>query len=1070
MSEMNAKGPVAWMAQNGVAANLLMIFLLVAGLFSMSSIVQEVFPEFSMDTIQISVQYPGATPVEIEESIVQRIEERIKAVEGVKEITAVASENVGAVTAEVTIDAEVSRVLDDIKAEVDRIITFPDETERPEVREITNRQSAIRIALYGDVSERALKEVAYQVEEALAALPEITYVETSGIRNYEISIDVPNEILQAYGLALRDIAMAVRQGSMDLPAGNIRTSAKEVRVRTLGQNYNQQDFEDIVVLSQPDGTKIRLGQIARVHDGFEETQLITRYNGQRAAFIEVFRTSDERVLEVVAAAQQYIDENLRTTLPEGIHIETWEDSAQNLRDRMELLGKNARIGLLLVVLALALFLNIRLAFWTAVGIGISFIAAFSIMQFFGVTINLMSLFAFILAIGIVVDDAIVVGENIYAARERGATGLEAAIEGARRITRPVIFAVCTTVAAFIPLLFVPGMMGKIFTAVPIVVISVLVLSLIESLLILPNHLSHLPPPGHKTKNPIIRAIEIVQEKVDVGMKRFTNGPLRRGLKFSTNNPGIIIASSIAMIVLSVALVAGGYIRIAFFPEIEADIVTATLEMPEGTSITETRRIADRIEMGGRAASEKIQKTMAEGDPQLVTAIYTIVGQRVQQSGPHEGGSNALQANVANVQFRLLPGEERTIPADEFANAWRDEVGPIGEAKVLNFKSELMNFGAPVAVEVSHPNPEVLDVISQKVMAEMALFDGIFDIESDQSEGTQEIQLTLKPAARSLGLTLDGLAREVRAGFFGEEALRVQRGREDVRVYVRLPQDERNAVADLESYRVPIANGSEVPLGHVANVSFGSAPATINRKDSKRVVTLSADVNPQIVTGQEVSDALKNEILPRIQQDYPQMLYSFGGEQEEQAESMGALVNGFILALFAIYALLAIPFKSYTQPLIIMSAIPFGIIGAFLGHYLMGISVGILSMFGIIGLSGVVVNDGLVMIDFINELSRKGKPMQEAIIEGAMARFRPILLTSLTTFLGIAPIIFERSLQAQFLIPMAVSLGFGILFATSILMLLVPAMTMQQYRAITWFGKTFRGNKGVSLETSAEPAG
>ena len=1058
------------MAKNGVAANLLMIFLLVAGFFSLSTIVQEVFPEFSLDTIQISVQYPGATPEEIEESIVQRIEERIKAVDGVNKITASASENVGSVSAEINIDAEPSRVLDDIKAEVDRIISFPDQIERPEVREITNRQSALRIALYGDVSERALKEVAYRIETELASLPEITYVETSGVRSYEISIEVPNDVLQSYGLTLRDVARAVQQGSLDLPAGNIRTTMQEIRVRTLGQNYSQQDFEDIIVLSQQDGTQVQLGQIAAVKDGFEETQLVTRYNGQRAAFVEVFRTADERVLEVVAAAKKYIDETARPTMPAGIQIEVWEDGAQNLRDRMSLLTKNAIIGLLLVIVALALFLNLRLAFWTSVGIGISFIAAFTVMQFFGVTLNLMSLFAFILAIGIVVDDAIVVGENIYAYREKGMTGPKAAVEGARRVTRPVIFAVCTTAVAFIPLLFVPGIFGKIFTAVPIVVISVLALSLVESLLILPYHLSHLPTRDEKKSNAVVRWIERIQEKFSNALKRFTQGPLKKMLTFSTDNPGIIITASIGMVIVCFSLIIGGYLRIEFFPSIEADVVTASLEMPEGTSAAETQRIAERIEEGGRLAGAAIQSRLDDDAPELVTAIYTVVGQRAAGGGPGgSGGGPSLQSNVANIQFRLLPGEERTVSSDVFVNEWREKVGAVPEAKILNFRSDLISFGSPVSVEVSHPNPDVLKTITQKIMGELALFEGVFDIESDQSEGTREVQLQLKPEARSLGLTLDGLAREVRAGFFGEEALRIQRGREDVRVYIRLPQDERDTIADLERFRVAVGNGSEVPLGQVAFVSFGSAPASIQRKDGKRVVTLSADVNPEIVTGQEVTEQLQSNVLPALQQDYPQLQYAFGGEQEEQAESLGALSRGFILALVAIYALLAIPFKSYLQPLIIMSAIPFGIIGAFLGHFMLGISVGLLSMFGIIGLSGVVVNDGLVMIDFINELRSQGKSMQEAIIEGAQKRFRPILLTSVTTFLGIAPIIFERSLQAQFLIPMAVSLGFGILFATVILMSLVPAIAMQQYRVEQYFKRLFGGSKDATVPMGVEPA-
>lgn len=1048
METKNQRGPVAWMVRNGVAANLLMIFILAAGLFALGSIVQEVFPEFSLDQIQIQVEYRGATPEEIEESIVQRIEERIKAVEGVKEVTATASENVGIVSAELKRDAEVNKVLEDIKAEVDRIVSFPAEVERPEVQELTNRQSSYRIAFFGDVSERALKEVANRAEEGLSQLPEISYVETSGVRSYEISIEVPGDVLRAYGLTLQDISRLIRQGSLDLPAGNIRTQKQEIRVRTLGQNYTQQDFEDIVLISRPDGTEIRLGQIAEVRDGFEETQILTRYNGQRAAFVEVFRTSDERVLEVVAAAEAYLENQIKPSLPEGVQVQVWDNNAVVLRSRMDLLIKNAAIGLLLVILALTLFLNIRLAFWTAVGIGISFVGTLAVMQVLGVSINLMSLFGFILAIGIVVDDAIVVGENIYVERERGASGLDAAILGSTRITRPVTFAVFTTIVAFLPLLFVPGTMGKILGVIPVVVISVLVLSLVESLLILPYHLSHLPAHGQETRNRFMRGIERVQARVDRGLKRFVEGPLDKALRFSTRNPGVVIASGFALVILSFSLVAGGYIRIAFFPEIEGDVVTASLEMPEGTSIIQTRRVAELLEEAGRTVGDALQQDLPADAPPLVEAINTLVGQSVARGGPNPGGTS-LRSNIATVQFKLQEAEARPISSSVFEQRWREAVGQVPEARSLNFASSLLQFGSPVQVELSHPNPTTLKRITASLMDELGRFDGVFDIESDQSEGTQEVQLTLKPEARSLGLTLDGLAREVRAAFFGEEALRVQRGREDVRVYVRLPESERDAIADLEAFRVQMGNGVDVPLGHVAQVSFGAAPATIRRKDNRRIVTVTADVNPAVVTGQDVSDQLRDSIMPAMLENYPQMTYSFGGEQEEQSESFGALGRNFLLALMGIFTLLAIPFRSYTQPLIIMAAIPFGIIGAFIGHLLMGISVGLLSLFGIIGLSGVVVNDGLVMIDFINERRDNGVPMRQAIIEGAKVRFRPILLTSVTTFLGVTPIILETSLQAQFLIPMATSLGFGILFATGILMLLIPALAMVQHKALVW---------------------
>jgi multidrug efflux pump subunit AcrB len=1041
-------GPIEYMARNGVAANLLMVFLVAAGLISMTTIVQEVFPEFSLDAISISVVYPGATPEEVEESIVQKIEEAIESVEGIDEITATAAEGVGTVTAELELGVDVARVLDDVKSEVDQIQTFPDQVEEPDIRELTNRQSVLRIAFYGDVDERALKEWAYRVEDELSTLPSISYVETSGIRQYEVSIEVSREALRAYGLSLLDVARTVRASSLDLPAGSIEARDREVRVRTLGQNYTQQEFEDIVLVSRSDGTVLTLGDVATVRDGFEDTDLEARYNGQPAAFVEVFRTSDERVLEVTDAAYAYLEGPMEASLPAGIQWAVWEDDARILADRLGLLLKNAALGLSLVLLALTLFLNLRLAFWTAVGIGISFIGTLAVMYVLGLSINQMSLFAFILAVGIVVDDAIVVGENIFAEREKGTRPQQAAIRGARRIAVPVTFAILTTVTAFTPLLFVPGTLGKILAAIPIVVISVLVLSLVESLFILPYHLSHLPPPHQPAKNPVSRFFERIRDAVDARLRAFVDGPLDRALHFATRMPLVVVAAGIAVLLLAVALVPAGILRVQFFPPVEGDIVSATLEMPVGTPVQRTREAAERIEAAGRAARDSLSRDRDPDRPELVQAVYTLVGGQPAGGGPG-GGGVTTGAHLASIQFRLLEAEQRELSSATFEQAWREQLGSVPGVRSLSFSSDLFSAGAPVSVELSHPDPETLEAASRQVMDELQRFAGVFDIQSDQDQGMEEVQLRLRPAARTLGLTLDEVARQVRAAFFGEEALRVQRGREDVRVYVRLPESQRDAVSDVEDYRIRVPGGA-IPLAEVAAAGFGEAPSVIRRKEGRRVVTVTADVDPGVVTGQEVSSRLREEILPAVEADYPQLSYEFGGEQEEQQDSFGALGRGFMLALMVMYALLAVPFRSYIQPLVIMASVPFGIVGAMIGHLILGLPVGLLSLFGIIGLSGVVVNDSLVMMDFINELRLEGASMRDAIIEGAKRRFRPILLTSLTTFLGVAPLVLETSVQAQFLIPMAASLGFGILFATAILMLLVPALAWLEYEVTLWF--------------------
>lgn len=1062
-------GPIAFMARNGVASNLLLLLMLVAGYFSYTTIVQEVFPESSLDAISVSVTYPGATPEEIEESILLKVEEAVEAIEGVDQITSTASEGGGSVVVELELGTDIARALDEVKSEVDQIQTFPDEAEEPDIRELTTRQTVLRIALFGDVNERTLKETAYRLEDAASTLPEISYVETSAVRNYEIYADVPQSRLRALGLSLPQVAQTVGQSSLDSPAGAIETGTEEVRVRTIGQNYDQQDFENILVLTTQDGATLTLGDIADVQDGFEDADLITRFNGEPVAFVDIYRTSDERVLDIAAAAKTLIAEDF--DLPTGISYAIWEDQSELLEDRLELLLRNAALGLILVLAALTLFLDLRLAAWTAVGIGATFVGAIFILDWAGSSINMFSLFGFILALGLVVDDAVVVGENVYAERERGRTGIGAAIAGAQRVKIPVFFAVATTVTAFLPLLAVGGVIGKILADIPLVVIAVLSLSLIEALYVLPHHLSTLPDPHHEPGNPVTRFFARVQGWVDERFKSFVDGPLDRALKFVVAMPYLIVASGVALLILFVAMLPGGIIKFSFFPEIEGDIVSATLEMPSGTTVERTAEITERIEA---AADRAMARFDAEppGDapdndvgPYFLEAIYTTIGQSQTGQGPG-GPERTLRPNLANVQVSLIPAAEREVSALQIEEAWREELGPVPEARSLSISSSLLGVGEPVNVKLSHPDDATLETASDRLMNELARVSGVFDIESDQDAGQREVELRLKPAARTLGVTLQDVASQVRAAFFGAEAVRVQRGREDVRVYIRLPEEERDSIADIEGYRVRVPGG-EVALSSLADVSFGEAPSVIRREEGHRIATITADVDSDTITGQEVATLLDEQIMPAIIADYPSLAYDFGGEQEEQQESFGDLGSAFLLALVAIYALLAVPFRSYVQPLIIMAAIPFGMIGALIGHLVLGIPLGILSMFGIIALSGVIINGSLVMIDFLNENLDNGMEPDEAMIEAAKSRFRPIMLTAITTFLGVAPITFETSLQAQFLIPMSASLGFGVLFGTALLILLIPALAIIQMRAAAKIQR-WRGKDRAELDHGGEP--
>lgn len=1042
---------IAWFARHGVAANLLMLLLLVGGIVAGGLVVQENFPEFSLDAVEVRVRYPGASPEDVEDAIVRRVEDRIEGVEGIDRLLGTAAENVGVVTAELTRGTELDRARTDITSEVDRITSFPEEAEEPVVTEVTNREQVLQVAIHGPVSLQVLKEAAQRAENDFTRNPQISFAEVDGVPDEQISVEVSRDVLRAYGLTLSEVSRRVRSGSLDLPGGSIQTNDEEITIRTEGQNYTKEDFEDLVLLSRSDGTNIRLGEVATVVDGFDpNSDLSTHFDGDPAVLLNVFRTGDEQALNVEEAVKTYLDEDLRPDLPRGIEASIWRNSAESLRTRLNIMLENGLLGLVLVLVILTLFLAPRQAFWSASGILLSFVGALILMQQLGVSINMLSVFGFIIAMGIAVDDAIVVVENVYAEQDRTGEPLTAAVTGTQRVATPVVFAVFTTIAAFTPLLFVGGTIGKFLGDIPAVVIFVLIISLVEVLLILPAHLSH----GSSSESPstaVGRWLGWMRTWVHDRLVKFVHGPLTTLLKFATRRYGVTLVGGLALLLVTFSLVANGYVKNEFFPNIPGNVVTAQLEMPPGTNANETTRRAEQLR---RQGLEELRALEDEADQRLLEATYTTVSrQPVASGGRTQAGFTAPRPNVAEVSIEMIDAERRDVPSPRLEEQWRKAVGTPPGIQSLAFTSSAGGpGGAPVAVQLFAPTVDEMTRAADVVQDTLQSYGGVMDVTTDWEE-KRELEIQLKTAAHSLGLTLSDVAQQARAAFFGNESYRLQRDQDEVRVYVRLPVDERNAVEDLHDYRIRTPEGAEVPLEEVATVTLGNSPTQIDREDGRRVVTVSADVNPAVTTGGEATARLEQATLPALQEQLPDLSYQFGGQQREQQKAQGSLQIGFLLALFAIYGLLALPFRSYVQPFIIMSTIPFAWIGAILGHFLLGYNLILPSIFGIVGLSGVIVNGALVMLDFANEERAQGIRWQAALVRAGQVRFRPILLTSLTTFFGLAPFLLERSVEAQFLVPMAISLGGGILLGTAVLMLIVPALAMLQRDVTTWMQTT-----------------
>ncbi|MEJ5260337.1 MAG: efflux RND transporter permease subunit [Anaerohalosphaeraceae bacterium] len=1011
----DTRGLIGWMTDNRVTPNLMMIVFLVGGFFFALNVRQEVFPEFDLDLVIVRVPYPGSSPEEVEQGIILAVEEAIRGLEGIKEITAVASEGFGTVTAEIIEGFDRQRVYQDIKQEIDRITTFPEDAERPRVSLAMRRQQIVELQLYGDVSEWVLREVAEEVRDGLLQEPGITQVELAGARDYELQVLIPQETLRAYGLTLQAVADRIRAAALELPGGHVETSGGEILLRVTERRLWAREFAQIPIVTTASGTVLRLEDIAQVRDDFADVDRMAFFDGKRAVGISVFRVGDQTPIGVSEAVQRAM-RRLEPQLPEGVRWVITQDRADVYRQRLTLLLKNAFYGLMLVILLLGLFLEIKLALWVMLGIPISFLGSFLFLPSLDVTINMISMFAYIIALGIVVDDAIVVGENIYEYRKRGMGFFRAAVQGARDVAMPVSFSILTNIAAFLPLYFIPGVMGKIWKTVPLVVITVFLISLVESLLILPAHLAHTRP---RSRHPLAVFLHSRQQAFSRQFERFVDSVVAPLIDRSIHVRFLTVAVGFSGFLIVLGIVLSGRIGMILMPRVESDFAAVRATLPFGSA-------QERVMAVCRLLMEKAQEIIEEnGKERLSKGVFAVVDE-----------------DSIDVRIFLTDPGVRPISTTRVAQLWREKVGQIPGLESILFEADRggPGSGAALTIELSHRDIEVLDQASEKLAALLADFPNVKDINDGYTPGKQQLNFRMTPEGQSLGLTVREIARQIRNAFYGAEALRQQRGRNEIRVRVKFPPEQRRSEYDVEELLIRTPYGTEIPLRQAASVERGRSYTSINRRNGRRTVTVTANVEPIGQTNQ-VKETLVQEILPKLQYDFPGLSYAWEGRQADWAESMQSLWRGFLMALAAIYAMLAIPFRSYVQPVIVMVAIPFGIVGAVLGHLMMGYELSVMSMMGIVALSGVVVNDSLVLIDYANRLRREDSALSafEAMHQAAVRRFRPVMLTTLTTFGGLAPMIFETSRQARFMIPMAISLGFGILFSTVVTLILVPCL-------------------------------
>ncbi len=1007
---------IRWFAYNRVAANLMMALILISGLLALPEIRKEILPNMEMDAISITTAFPGASPSDVEEAVCQRIESNLLGMDGVKNLTSLASEGICQTTVAVDYGVNVREVVENIKVTVSGIGTFPKEVITPIVKQIKVSPMVAKVVVSGDVDDAVLKTVAEKVKADLFALPEITQVSFDNIKKTEISIEVSEVALQRYRLSFAEIAARIRESSVNVPGGSINTTAGKVAVSIQGRRANAEQFENIVIRALPDGAHIRLKDVATVTEGFAVQRIEGRYNGRPAIAISAFRTGNQSILQIADSMHQYVNEQEKG-LPQGVYLNVWQDNSSYLKSRIKLMSNNAVGGFFLVWAILMLFMRFQLSFWTSLGIPISFLGTLWLLPYFGGSINMVSLFAFILVLGIVVDDAIIVGEQVYTEHGRGKSGTEAAVSGAQEVAKPVIYAVCTTILIFLPLLFLPGPQGKLMYAIPLVVTITLFFSLVESLLILPAHLSTIRPENHQQTGWFDR----MHKTFDDGIENFVDQYYRPFLSRTLELRYLTVALFVGMMFLTLSLMIGGWLKVNWFPSIEADVAIANLSFAKQTPHEVTADAMQRVE---QAAVELRKKLREENGEDQITNLVTIIGIKGENTG--------------RIVVDLAPSEARKVSGEEISRRWRETVGEIPGATEFKIESTLDTTGPTLDIEFIGQHLDALELAANSFRRHLETYPAVYEIRDSLQSSKQEIQIQLKPRAQELGLSVNELAAQVRQAFYGTQVQTVHRGEEEVDVIVRYPESSRESLWHLENMNVMLRSGAVAPLHSVALLSYGEGPSEIRRKNGARTVRVRAYVDSGMDGSDLVESHVKSEFLNKLENNFPGVSWQPSGAQKNKQEFLDYLSRSYILALLAMYILMAVLFRSYSQPLMILWAVPFGAIGALIGHLFIGIEVTLWSLVGIFAVSGVVVNDNLVLIDFINKDLARGARLLDAIKDAGAERFRPIVLTSVTTFGGLTPMMLEQSLQAKFMIPMAVSLAFGVVFATFVSLLLVPA--------------------------------
>ncbi len=1020
-SSFTIKGPISWMINNAVSANLIMLAFILGGYLFLQNMKQEVFPQFQVDAVRISVAYPGASPEEIETGIILAIEDAISSVDGIDEVRSLAVENTASVTVEAMNGVDTQVLAQDLQQQVDRITTFPEDAEEPQIKVLTIRRRGLTLALYGDTSERNLHEMAEQFRQRLLQDKQITQVELKGVRPLEISIEVSQANLRRYGLTISDIAQRIAKSSVELPGGSIKTEAGEILIRMKTRKDFGQDFANIPIITTADGSQVLLGEIASITDGYEDNDYSATYNDKPAVLIQVYSVGEQTPIQISKAVKQYIQQ-INPQLPQGIKAEILQDSSKSYEQRIDLLLRNSAMGLVLVFITLALFLELRLAFWVMMGIPIAFLGSFLILPSLGVTLNMISLFAFIIALGIVVDDAIIIGENIYHYRQEGLPPVQAAIKGAQEMAMPVTFSILTNIATFMPLFFMPGVMGKIFSMIPAVVITVFLISLAESLFILPNHLAHLGPIKHKG---IQAWIHTRQQRFSHAFRYWVNHSYGNFLERILNHRYLTMVAAFSLLLVTLSYALSGRMGMTMFPKTESDFAKVTVTLPYGTAIEKTKAVVQQLVH----TADQVAKQSGQAE-KLVQGVFADIG----VSGSHKA---IISVYLTDPEIR-----NKIMSTEQFTQKWRALTGDITGVDTLLFESDAGGPGAgsAITIELNHRDLGVLEKASEQLAEALRAYPMVKDVDDGFSPGKQQYDFSLTAEGKSLGLDELTVGRQLRDAFYGAEVLRQQRGRNELKIMVRLPKSERSSAMDMNNFLLWTANKTEIPVKEVVKIKKGRAYTEINRRNGRRNVQVKAGVNPRSKAGEIIND-LEATTLAKMLKQYPGLHYSFQGRQADMADSVGSLKLSFVFALLAIYAMLAIPFQSYILPLIVIVSIPFGIIGAIFGHLLMGYGLSILSLLGIVALSGIVVNDSLVLINHANQLRAEHpeKPAASIIKMASIQRFRPIILTTMTTFFGLMPMIMESSRQAKILIPMAISIGFGIVFATLITLILIPSL-------------------------------